>query len=140
MSPLRVVLDTNVIISAAINEAGFEAAILALGLAGKIRLYVSPPILLEYEGVLARPKFRFPPTMVDALTKMIRSSAKLVNPKRKVTASVDPKDDMFLECAEEAGANYLVTGNKKHFPKSWATTKIVNARELFAIITPDIKS
>ncbi|MBX3280449.1 MAG: putative toxin-antitoxin system toxin component, PIN family [Acidobacteria bacterium] len=139
MTPIRIVLDTNVIVSAAINETGFEAAILALGLAGKIRIYISEPVLKEYEGVLVRPKFRFPPSMVEALIKEICSTAKMVSPKRRVAESIDPKDDIFLECAEEAKADYLVTGNKKHFPKRWVATDIVNARELFAIIAPNLK-
>ncbi|MEP7274593.1 MAG: putative toxin-antitoxin system toxin component, PIN family [Acidobacteriota bacterium] len=139
MSRLRVVLDTNVIVSAVINEPGFEAAILALALAAKIKLYVLPPILSEYEGVLARPKFRFPLAMVDAFRTRIRQPSKLVHPRCTVTASPDPRDNMFLECAEEAGADYLFTGNKKHFPKRWETTDIVNARELYAVIAHNLK-
>lgn len=139
MPSLRVVLDTNVIVSAAINEAGFEAAVLALGLAGKIAICASEPILAEYEGVLKRPKFKLQPDAVASLIEEIRSAAELVEPQHQVTESKDPDDNKFLECAQEAGAQYLVTGNKRHFPKRWLDTEIVNAREVFTIIIPDLR-
>jgi hypothetical protein len=41
-----------------------------------------------------------------------------------------------LECAETASANFLVTGNKRHFPKHWKNTQVVNARELLGMIGP----
>jgi len=108
MPPIRVVLDTNVVVSAVINEAGFEAAVLAACLSGRIiQLYISEPILDEYQGVLGRPKFRLQPATVNDLIKEINSAAELVDPKRRVTWSIDPKDNMFLECAEVAQAHYL---------------------------------
>jgi predicted nucleic acid-binding protein len=55
----------------------------------------------------------------------------------KVT--LHPADDRFLECADVARADYLVTGNKRHFPKSWRQTLIVNARELLEWIAPDLR-
>jgi predicted nucleic acid-binding protein len=42
----------------------------------------------------------------------------------------DPDDDAFLECAQAAQADYLVTGNLKHFPSSWGSTRVVTARWL----------
>jgi putative PIN family toxin of toxin-antitoxin system len=57
MRNVRVVLDTNVIVSAHLNGDGFERHVLDLVLAGKLHLVVSPQILEEYEGVLCRPKF-----------------------------------------------------------------------------------
>jgi predicted nucleic acid-binding protein len=53
--------------------------------------------------------------------------------------SPDPDDNKFLECAQAAGADYLVTGNKRHFPKRWGKTKVVNARELLDLISPELE-
>ncbi len=53
-----------------------------------------------------------------------------VRPKKSVKVCSDPDDDMFLECAYEAQADYLVTGNLKHFPSSWAGIGIVSPRWL----------
>ncbi len=57
----------------------------------------------------------------------------LVVPSRRTQVTPDPDDNIFLECAEEARADYLVTGNKRHFPRFWEFTKIVNARELLEL-------
>lgn len=46
----------------------------------------------------------------------------------------DPDDLIFLECAETAAADYLVTGNRKHYPGEWKKTPIVTAREFMEII------
>jgi predicted nucleic acid-binding protein len=46
----------------------------------------------------------------------------------------DPDDIIFLECAETAAADYLVTGNRKHYPDEWKKTRIVTAREFMEIV------
>jgi predicted nucleic acid-binding protein len=53
---------------------------------------------------------------------------------RKGSQSTDEADTRFQECAETATADYLVTGNKRHFPKSCKTTEVVNAQELLGFI------
>ena len=53
-----------------------------------------------------------------------------------LTESVDDADNRFLECAEAAHVDFLVTGNKRHFPKRWNETRVVNARELVESIGP----
>jgi predicted nucleic acid-binding protein len=62
----------------------------------------------------------------------LRRSSVLVMPTRKVSASPDDSDNRFLECAEAARADFLVTGNTKHFPKRWKRTEVVNAREFLS--------
>jgi putative PIN family toxin of toxin-antitoxin system len=64
MRTIRVVLDTNVEVSAHLNSEGYERHVLDLVLAGKIKLAVSEGILAEYEGVLRRAKFRLSPSDV----------------------------------------------------------------------------
>jgi predicted nucleic acid-binding protein len=60
-------------------------------------------------------------------------------PKATTTVSVDPDDTKFLQCGETAQADYLVTGNKRHFPKeSYGVTRVVNASELLDWITFEI--
>jgi putative PIN family toxin of toxin-antitoxin system len=139
MPRLKVVLDTNVLVSAHLNSGGFERFVLDLALASKLQLFVSAEILDEYEGVLMRPKFGIAPELVQASLDLIKSKAKRVKSKRRVTESPDPEDNKFLECADAAGADYLITGNKRHFPASFGNTRVVNARELIEIITPDLQ-
>ena len=133
-----VVLDTNVVVSAHLNSDGYERFALDLGIARKIQLYLSADILNEYRGVLQREKFGLAPERVVASIKLIEESAKMVVPIRKITASRDPEDNKFLECASEAAADYLVTGNKRHFPARSGRTRVVNARELLEEIIPTL--
>jgi putative PIN family toxin of toxin-antitoxin system len=104
-----------------------------------VRPCVSEDILEEYAGVLARPKFAFPADEIAALLAMFRGRGELIVPKASTAVSVDPDDTKFLQCAETAQADYLVTGNKRHFPGgSYRVTHIVSASELLDRITLEI--
>jgi len=131
---IRLVLDTNILVSANVNDEGLEALIVSLGLNKKVQLVVSEPILKEYEQVLSYPRLKFLPSEIDGFLARLRSASILVAPTHTVSASPDEPDNRFLECAEAAGADFLVTGNKRHFPKRWKTTEVVNARELLGMI------
>jgi predicted nucleic acid-binding protein len=50
----------------------------------------------------------------------------------------DPDDDKFIECADAARADYLVTGNARHFPKFWKKTKVITSREFMDIVAPHL--
>jgi uncharacterized protein len=128
---IRVVIDTNIFVSALLQPHGLPARVLVLALAGgNIQLCVSADIYAEYEEVICRPRFmRGESEIADAL-RAIREQGLWVKPSEKVRACSDPDDDIFLECAQAAQAHFLVTGNLKHFPSSWADTKIVTARQL----------
>jgi uncharacterized protein len=139
MRTIRVVLDTNVLISAHLNGEGYERYALDLVLAGKLQMVVSDAILAEYAGVLSRPKFAIGPRQVARSLRLIRASARIVRPQHELVITRDPADNRFLECAEAARADYLVTGNKRHFPKSWRQTLVVNARELVEWVAPDLQ-
>jgi putative PIN family toxin of toxin-antitoxin system len=137
---IKVVLDTNVLVSAHLKEQGLEADVLRLALAEAIALYVTQQIMDEYEFVLRRPKFSLQSIHLEMSISRIRAVSIAVTPKSTVTISPDETDNRFLECAEESHADYLVTGNKRHFPKRWKTTAIVNARQFLETISPELKS
>jgi putative PIN family toxin of toxin-antitoxin system len=139
MRSIRVVLDTNVVVSAHLSPEGYERSVLDLALAGKLRIFVSETILREYESVLRRPKFRLKPLDVSRSLRLLRAAARVVAPYGQLNAARDPGDNRFLECAEAAKADYLVTGNKRHFPKQWRQTLVVNARELLEWTIPEIR-
>jgi putative PIN family toxin of toxin-antitoxin system len=128
----RVVLDTNVIVSAHLNPNGLERAVLNWAL--DQGFFVSGPILQEYGDVLRRAKFKIGSKLAAESIRLIGSRATLVTPLHSVTEARDPDDNHFLECAEAAGADYLVTGNKKHFPSSYKNTRVVDAREFLDLI------
>ena len=139
MRTIRVVLDTNVVVSAHLNADGYERHVLDLALTRKLQLVVSLPILEEYEGVLSRVKFALGRRRVTQSLRLIRAAAKLLRPLQRLNIARDQSDNRFLECAEAGKAEYLVTGNKRHFPKQWRQTLIVNARELLESVVPELQ-
>jgi putative PIN family toxin of toxin-antitoxin system len=132
---IRVVLDTNVIVSAVLVPAGNQASILLLALRGQIAIYVSEPLLAEYEEVLRRPRLKLTPHRIEAALNTIRKVAHSVSPRSTLSISPDESDNRILECAAAARADYLVTGNLKHFPLRLRNTVIVSGRQFLDIIT-----
>ena len=100
MPLIKVVLDTNIVVSAHLQGAGLSAFILDLALASKIQSYVTADILKEYEGVLRRPHFGIDPKKVSESIRLIKRKAKRVKPTRTLSISSDPDDNRFLECAD----------------------------------------
>jgi putative PIN family toxin of toxin-antitoxin system len=127
---IRVVLDTNVLISALLHPQGMPARTLLIALAGiSAQLCVSGDIYAEYDEVIRRPKFNRSEPVIEQTLRAIRQNGFWVKPSERVRACSDPDDDIFLECAQTARAHYVVTGNLKHFPEQWAGAKIVTARQ-----------
>jgi putative PIN family toxin of toxin-antitoxin system len=130
----RVVLDTNIIVSALLVPSGTQAAVLLLALRGDVSLYVSLPVLAEYAEVLRRPSFKFQSRQVDTALADIRKVAHLIGPAKTLFISTHESDNRFLECAEAAEVDYLVTGNARHFPQTHKRTKIVTGRRFLDIL------
>ena len=134
MTP-QAVYDTNIIISAALSPSGIPSSLLALAFDGTVLLYVSPVILEEYTEVLHRPKFELSEQVITRLMRKITEAAVLVHPTRTISVSPDESDNRFLECAQAAGAAYVGTGNKRHFPfPEFEGIKIVSPAEFAAIL------
>jgi putative PIN family toxin of toxin-antitoxin system len=140
MLPLRLVLDTNIIVSAALKPDGLQRTVLLLSIARPARLYVSTPILSEYRNVLSRPELRIRKGLRQQLLQLLKTHARLVSPSRQLQITPDPDDNIFLECADAASADYLVTGNQRHFPKFWKKTKIITSREFITLFAPHLFS
>jgi putative PIN family toxin of toxin-antitoxin system len=138
MFPIRLVLDTNVIVSAALKSESLQRTTLLLATSKPARLYVSEPILEEYEEVLARHELGIRRGLRLQLMQGIRNSAHLVRPTHRLNVTSDPDDNMFLECCDHARADFLVTGNRKHFPNFWKCTKVISAREFVDIVAPHL--
>ena len=139
MLPLRLALDTNVVVSATLKPEGLERVSLVFALSAPARLYVSPDILEEYERVLSKPQLKLSPPRIGQVMNLVKSRAVLVRPSQEFQVTLDPDDNAFLDCADEARADYLITGNKRHFPRFWKSTKNVNAREMLDLIAPHLR-
>jgi len=131
---LRAVLDTNVVISAHLNPEGQQALILGLAIARYFRCFVSDALLEEYEGVLRRERFGLSPGSVTQSMRIIRKYATFVIPKRKLDVSRDPDDNKVVECALEARADYIVTGNTRPFPSQFQDIRIVLPRQFLTLV------
>ena len=131
---IRVVLDTNIIVSALLQPLGPPAQVFVLAIGGSIQLCISGSVYAEYEEVISRPRFRLSEDVITGTLHTIREKGFWARPMEAIRACSDPDDDIFLECAHAAQAKYLVTGNLKHFPTSWSGTRIVTARRLLDVI------
>jgi len=138
MIPLRLVVDTNIVVSAALKPDGQQRTVLLLAMTKPARLYVSDAILSEYREVLWRPELRIRKGLRRQLLQLIRNQSLLLIPPRLLRVTKDPDDDKFLECADAARADYLVTGNQRHFPKFWKKTKVITSREFISVVAPHL--
>ena len=110
---MRVVLDTNVIVSA-LNFPGNERMVLELALRGRFELFLSWFILGEVSGVLTR-KFGWDQERVVRAISTLQNAATIIEPPR-LTEVIEGghADNRVLECAVAANADYLVTGDRRH--------------------------
>lgn len=110
-----VVIDTNVLISAALSGKGQPSQIIELLSAGVLQLYYSAEILAEYTEVLARIKFNFTPEKQKAFIAKIKETGTMVDAPKSDVPFVDESDRIFYDIAKSQGA-ILITGNKRHYP------------------------
>ena len=108
---MRVVLDTNVLVSGLLKPYGAPGGIVRMVSAGSLELCHDARILSEYRDVLRRSKFAFRPSDVDALLEHILTRGHAVSSEPLRRRLRDPNDEMFLEAALAGSADYLITGN-----------------------------
>ena len=135
---LRLVVDTNIVVSAALKPDGLQRTVLLLAITKPARLYISEAILAEYREVLARQRMNIRKGLQQQMLQLIRSHSHPVKPPRALQVTSDPDDNKFLECADAARADYLITGNQRHFPKFWKKTKVISSREFINIVAPHL--
>lgn len=104
---IRVVLDTNILVSALLQPQGLPARTFLLTLSGRsAKLCVSGEIYAEYEEVIRRPKFNRSEQVIEQTLRAIRQHGFWVKPSARLYACSDPADNIFLECSEAARACY----------------------------------
>lgn len=131
----RAIIDTNVVVSALLSPFGNEALVLEAVRRGLFVPCFSREILKEYREVLARPKFGFQPRQVEGLLALLSEQGRMFSPKPVAVNLPDPDDVIFIACARTASAEFLITGNKRHFPQSaCGATKAVSAREFLTAL------
>jgi uncharacterized protein len=138
MIPLRLVIDTNVVVSATLKPEGLQRTVVLLAMTKPARWYISEAIVAEYALVLTRPELKIRRSLRQQLLQLIKNHARVVVPSRIAQITSDPADNIFLECADAARADYLLTDNQRHFPKFWKNTKIISSREFLSVIAPHL--
>ena len=136
----KVVIDTNVVISAIIGQYNYPYKIFAdLISTGDFQIYISKALLAEYKGVSQREKFRKYPGFAEKATEMISSIekiGKMVNPRTKINVIDDEFDNRLLEIALEADAFCIVTGNTKDFNfTEYEGIAILSPKEFYELAT-----
>lgn len=134
-----VVLDTNVLISGILKPYSKAATVLRLVADGTIQLAYDLRLLSEYRDVLNRPKFGFAKENIEGFLGQTEEEGLLVSVKPLKVHLPDPDDEPFLEVALSGGAEVIVTGNKRHFPKKeYEGVKILSPAEFIEAVKEKI--
>ncbi|MBM3760421.1 MAG: putative toxin-antitoxin system toxin component, PIN family [Acidobacteria bacterium] len=131
---MRVVLDTNILISACWKPGGLERQLVDLALAGHFDWVATQSVMDEYVEVLNRPKFKQLRASIDTLLERFAGKVRIVPVAASIALAHDPDDNLLLEAAQAAAADFLVTGNLKDYPLDWPVARIVNARQFFELV------
>ena len=134
---LKAVLDTNVVLSAHLNVHGPSQVIFDLVFSRFFRCFISNALLGEYEEVLSRPHFAVDPRKIARSLRLLRKSAILVVPSKRFTVTLDPDDNKVVECALEARAEYVVTGNVRDYPERFQDIRIIPPRRFMTLLASD---
>jgi putative PIN family toxin of toxin-antitoxin system len=130
---VRVVLDTNVLISAFIFPGGAPEAVYRLAIEGRVRLVVSRPLLAELGRVLAE-KFGWAPGRAEDAVAQVLRIGDLVRPKERVRVVVaDPSDDHVLDAAAAGGVDAIVSGDRHLLRlRAWRGIKVLDPSRFLA--------
>lgn len=135
MTPLRIVLDSNVVISAFLF-GGPPARLIQHMVAGAVLSFTSVPIIDEIRDVLRRPKFGLPPEQAIDLVEELHDLCRIVSTGERVRAvAADPDDDIVLECALAANADVIVSGDCHLLDlREWRGMRILSPSEAISEI------
>ncbi len=109
---MKVIIDTNILISAAFRDRDPEAVVFYILKQPEIEWVVTKEILQEYLEVLARPKFHLSPDEFEEWSTLITFSTVLFDLPEEISFPRDPKDAKFLACALGSQADYFITGDR----------------------------
>ena len=132
---MKVVIDTNIIVSALLSPRGLSARLLNLVLEKKIIIVYDNNILFEYSDVLNREKFKLDKELVNIIINFIAKEGEYKTAEFQNIKFNDEDDKAFYEIYRNEDVDFLITGNKKHFPDE---KKIVTVRNFFNEYEPTV--
>jgi putative PIN family toxin of toxin-antitoxin system len=114
---MNVVLDTNILVSAALTPKGKADGVLGIIFDNaQIQLDSCDIIIAEYRRVLSKPRLSIAPEVQFEILESIKNDGRYVKPEMSKIPFTHEDDRIFYDAAKCADA-YLITGNKKHYPK-----------------------
>lgn len=115
---MRIVLDTNVVVSGLISVKGPPAEILRRLQYREVTVLYDARICAEYREVLKRPRFKLDALMVESFVSLFELNGERIEAQPVGYRLPDPADQPFLEVAMAGQAEAIVTGNLRHFPEA----------------------
>jgi len=112
---VRVVIDTNVLVSGLLSAYGSPGKIVNMVVSGELEACYDARIITEYREVLLRPKFSFERRNIESIIEYIECFGLPVSAKPLLKHLRDPDDEPFLEVAIAGRAEALITGNSAHY-------------------------
>ena len=131
---MRVVLDTNVLVSGLLSESGPPGLILDMAEGGRLSVLYDDRVMAEYRDVLGRPHFPFRAEAVAAILALFVEKGERVEPVPLAVELPDPDDLPFLEVAVAGRADALVTGNGRHFPPARCAVPVLSPAAFLAVL------
>lgn len=127
---MRVVLETNVLVSGLLQPHGAPGELARLAAIGVLQVCYDVRILAEYRAVLLRPLFPFAQTRVESLLDQVKAGGLMVGARPLPAPLQDPDREVFLAVALAGPAPHLVTGDARHYPaKSRQEVQVVSPAE-----------
>lgn len=133
---MRVVIDTNIIVSSFLTPSGKPAEIIDAMLDGRLSLITSAAIMQEYRSVLLRPKFKINHGKLEYFLNYLIIHSEFYKAKNPASENIPHKEDeKFVIAAVAGNADYLITGNAKHFPAGkYGKCVVISAAEFIKLI------
>ncbi len=129
---MRAVIDTNIFLAGLLNADGGAAKIIRAFRDGEFELIVTHDVFDEHVRVIHLFDNDVPPEKSEELLELVFAKATKVRPAAAQGLCTDTDDEKFLSAALSGNADFIVTKNKKHFPKD--SVKIVNVRDFLGAI------
>ena len=126
---MRAIIDTNIFLAGLLNADGGAAKIIRAFQEGKFELIVTHEVFDEYVRVIHLFDNDVPAHKSEELLELVFAKAVKVRQIAQQNLCTDADDEKFLSAALGGHADFIVTKNKKHFPKNTPSVKIVNVRE-----------
>ncbi len=137
---MKIVCDTNVLVSGILFQQGYPRQILILISNGTIANFTSPALLTEIEEVLCRPKFQSKIKEVASVISLFRDTFELIYPSQTFHVVMeDPDDNKVLDAAYAASVDFIVSGDKHLLSlKQWENISILSPAQFVKYVSQHV--